>query len=60
MSRSALMTKVKSPRVKMLIGNVRMMRIGFTRSDNNPHTIEMTISGCHPAIVNPGTIYEVT
>ena len=54
------MTKVNSPSVRILIGSVRMMRIGFTNSDNNPHTIEMTISGCHPAMVNPGTIYEVT
>ncbi len=54
------MTKVKSPNVRMLIGSVRMIRSGFTNNDNNPHTMEMTMSGCHPAIVNPGTIYEVT
>ena len=60
MSKSALITKVNSPSVRILIGNVRMISIGFTNSDNNPHTMEITISGCQPAIVNPGTIYEVT
>lgn len=50
------MTNVNNPKVRMFIGKVRIIRIGFTRSDNSPQTMEMTMSGCHPAMVNPGTI----
>jgi hypothetical protein len=57
---TALITSVNSPNVRMLIGKVSITSIGFIRRDNNPQMIEITMSGCHPAMVKPGTIYEVT
>jgi hypothetical protein len=36
---SALITKRKSPNVKMVIGNVSMIRMGFTKMFNRPSTM---------------------
>ncbi len=58
--RIALITNVNNPRVKILIGSVRIRSIGFTSNVSTPHTMDMTMSACQPLMVTPGTIYAVT
>jgi hypothetical protein len=53
--RSALTTRVNNPNVRIFIGSVKSIIMGFTNRVNKPHTIEITNNVCQPLIVKPGT-----
>lgn len=55
MRRKALIKNVKSPRVKIFIGNVSKTIIGLTRRVKIPQTIDTTSKVCQPEITNPET-----
>jgi len=57
--RNALITKVKSPKVIIFTGKVKITKIGFNTIVNIPQTTEITSSVIHPEIVIPGTKYAV-
>lgn len=56
----ALTTKVKKPRVMMLIGRVKKSRIGFNNILKRPTTMAAIIALGNDVIVIPGTIRAVT
>lgn len=49
------MTKVNKPRVRILIGKVRITRMGLTIKVKIPQTMEETIRADQPLMKNPGT-----
>src|SRR3989344_3312672 len=56
-SRKPFMMKVKMPSVRMFIGSVRMMRIGFTVMPISPQRSARTSAVTNEATEIPGTIY---
>lgn len=57
---AALITKVKSPKVKILIGRVSKIKIGFITILSSPTTMAAKSAVVKPSILNPGTIKEAT
>ena len=55
-TRNALITIIKSPRVKMLIGSVRITNMGFTNIFRTPKTIATTAAVTNESIFTPGTM----
>ena len=55
----ALITKVKSPNVTILIGSARIERSGFNNAFTTQSTIATTIATGKLATVTPGKRYEV-
>lgn len=51
---SALITPKKSPKVKMVIGNVRMVRIGFKKTFTAANTITTITALTKPDNETPG------
>lgn len=51
----AFITKVNKPKVMMLIGNVKIVKIGLINKHKIPQTTEITINGKIPTIIKPGT-----
>ncbi len=56
---SALITKVKRPIVKILIGKLRRRIIGLRKVLISPKTIATSIAGQKPTRVTPGKRYAV-
>jgi len=52
---SALITKIKSPRVNIVIGRVKRMRTGRTRAFTTPRKNAAISAGKIPSTVIPGT-----
>lgn len=50
----ALTNNKKIPKVKMVIGNVRIIKIGFTKKFNNPITTATTNATVKEVTVTPG------
>ena len=57
--KAALITKVKRPRVRMLIGKVRMMRIGLMMALMMPSTKATKRAVVKLSTLKPGTSCEV-
>jgi len=55
---SALITNRNKPNVKMVIGKVRMIRMGFTRIFNNPRTIARISAVTKDWIWTPLSTYD--
>ena len=51
----AFTTKVKKPSVKIFIGKVKIIRIGFTKIFKIPIIIEAIRADLKPEILTPGT-----
>lgn len=56
---AAFITKVKSQKVKILIGNVKIISIGLTKVFRTPSTTATIIAVTKLSTFTPGKIYEV-
>ena len=56
----ALMTKRNKPRVTMVIGKVRITRIGFKMAFNNANTTATIMAPVNPATSTPGSSFAKT
>jgi hypothetical protein len=54
----ALITNKNKPNVNMVIGNVRMIRMGFTKIFSSPSTIARIIAVTKDCICTPLKIYD--
>ena len=58
--RQALITNKNRPRVRNVIGNVRMTRMGFKIAFSNPKTMATMMAPVNPATFTPGRNFAKT
>lgn len=58
-TKTAFITKVKSQKVRILIGKVKIINIGLTKVFRTPRTTATIIAVTKFSTLTPGKIYEV-